>query len=135
MLTGVFNDLATTLQYVIPVPVSVRYTKHPLASEPGLKRHINPVGEEVIETPITLNVPKTKYSIQYMSHLADPGICGLKLVTTLYTSILICAINHGSLINASKFSFPNALYATMETLKCFIGGKERVILIMPPVAE
>ena len=67
MLTGVFNDHATTLQYVIPVAVSVRYTKHPLASEPGLKRHINPVGEEVVvETPITLNVPKIKYSIQYM---------------------------------------------------------------------
>ena len=82
MLTGVFNDLATILQYVPPVAVSVRCTKHPLASEPGLKRHINPVGEEVIETPIALNVPKTKYS---MSHVAAPGIFGLKLITTLYT--------------------------------------------------
>ena len=75
MLTGVFNDLATTLQYVTSVAVSVRYTKHPLASEPGLKRHINPVGEEVVvETPITLNVPKIKYSIQYMSHVVAPVI-------------------------------------------------------------
>ena len=67
MLTGVFNDLATTLQYVTPVAVSVRYTKHPLASEPGLKRHTSPVGEEVlIETPITLKVPKTQ---------TQPSIC------------------------------------------------------------
>ena len=44
-------------------------------------------------------------------------------------------INHNSLMNASKLVFPLALYATMETLKYFFGGKERVILIMPPVAE
>eukprot|EP00731_Ephydatia_muelleri_P037953 Em0609g2a len=37
MLTGVSNDLATTLQYVTPVALSVRYTKHPLASEPGMQ--------------------------------------------------------------------------------------------------
>lgn len=68
MFTGVFNDLATTLQYVTPLAVSVRYTKHPLASEPGLKRHTNPVGEEILtETPMTLKVPKTKYSFQYVS--------------------------------------------------------------------
>ena len=36
MLTGVPNDLQITLQYVTPVSVSVRYTKHPLASEPVL---------------------------------------------------------------------------------------------------
>ena len=68
MLTGVFTDLATSLQYVTPVAVSVRYTKHPLASDPGLKKHINPVGDEILtETPITLKVPKTNNNIQYVS--------------------------------------------------------------------
>ena len=60
MLTGVSNDLQTILQYVTPVAVSVRYTKHPVASEPELKRHISPVGEEVLaEIPVTPNVPGT----------------------------------------------------------------------------
>ena len=60
MLTGVFNDLPTTLQYVTPVAVFVRYTEHPVASEPGLKRPTSPVGEEVLaEIPITPNVPGT----------------------------------------------------------------------------
>ena len=69
MLTGVSNDLQTTLQYVTPVSVSVRYKKHPLASEPVLKRHISPMGEEVLtETPTTSNVPTRKgcvYMIKY----------------------------------------------------------------------
>ena len=89
-LTGVFNDLATTLQYVTPVAVSVRYTKHPLASEPGLKRHTNPVGGEVLtETPITLKVPKTKYIIQYVPHI----ITVLKGLHQ-YILILTCAVTH-----------------------------------------
>ena len=58
MLTDVSSDLTTTLQYVTPVCVSVRYTKHPVASEPGLKRHTSPVGDEMLtETPTTSNVP------------------------------------------------------------------------------
>ena len=61
MLTGVSNDLQTTLQYATPVSVSVRYTKHPLASEPVLKRHTSPMGDEVLtETPTTSNVPTRK---------------------------------------------------------------------------
>ena len=61
MLTGVSNDLQTTLQYSKPVSVSVRYTKHPLASEPVLKRHTSPMGDEVLtETPTTSNVPTRK---------------------------------------------------------------------------
>ena len=60
MLTGVSNDLPTTLQYLVPVAVSVRYTKHPVTREPGLKRHTSPVGDEVLtEIPITPNVPRT----------------------------------------------------------------------------
>ena len=60
MLTGVSNDLPTTLQYLVPVAVSVRYTKHPVAREPGLKRHTSPVGDEVLsEIAITPNVPRT----------------------------------------------------------------------------
>ena len=47
MLTGESNDLQTTLWYVTPVSVSVRYTKHPLAIVPVLKRHTSPLGEEV----------------------------------------------------------------------------------------
>ena len=69
MLSGVSNDLQTTLQYVTPVSVSVRYTKHPLTSEPVLKRHTSPMGDEVLtETPITSNVPIRKgclYMIKY----------------------------------------------------------------------
>ena len=69
MFTGVSTDLTTTMQYVTPVAVSVRYTKHPLARDPGLKRHTRPVGEEVLtETPTTLNVPTKKgcvYMIKY----------------------------------------------------------------------
>ena len=61
VLTGVSNDLQTTLQYVTPVSVSVRYTKHPLASEPVLKRHTSLMGDEVLtETPTTSNVPTRK---------------------------------------------------------------------------
>ena len=61
MLTGVSNDLQTTLQYVTPVSVSVRYTKHPLASEPVLKRHTSPMGDKVLaETPTTSNVTTRK---------------------------------------------------------------------------
>ena len=56
MLSGVSNDFQTTLQYVTPVSVSVRYTKHPLAIVPVLKRHTSPMGEEVLrEKPTTLN--------------------------------------------------------------------------------
>ena len=65
MLTGVSNDIATTLQYVTPVALSVRYTKHPLASEPGV-RHTNPVCDEVIETPITVKEPNTAFKICHM---------------------------------------------------------------------
>ena len=60
MLTGVSNDLPTTLQYLVPVAVSVRYTKYPVAGEPGLKRHTSPVGDEVLtEIPITPNIPES----------------------------------------------------------------------------
>ena len=60
-LSGVSNDLQTTLQYVTPVSVSVRYTKHPLASEPVLKRHTSLMGDEVLtETLTTSNVPTRK---------------------------------------------------------------------------
>ena len=69
MFTGVSTDLTTTMQYVTPVAVSVRYTKHPLARDPGLKRHTSPVGDEVFtETPTTSNVPTKKgcvYMIKY----------------------------------------------------------------------
>ena len=61
MLTGVSSDLPITLQDVTPVSVSFRYTKHPVASEPGLKRHISPVGDDVLtDTPTTSNVPTKK---------------------------------------------------------------------------
>ena len=61
MLTGESNDLQTTLQYVIPVSVSVRYTKHPLAIVPVLKRQTSPLGEEVLtEKPTTSNVSTRK---------------------------------------------------------------------------
>ena len=61
MFTGVSTDLTTTMQYVTPVAVSVRYTKHPLARDSGLKRHTSPVGDEVLtETPTTSNVPTKK---------------------------------------------------------------------------
>ena len=66
MLTGEFNDLQTTLQYVTPVSVSVRYTKHPLAIVPVLKRHTSPLGEEVLtEKPTTTNV-STRKELVYM---------------------------------------------------------------------
>ena len=66
MLTGVSNDLQTTLQYVTPVSASVRYTKHPLASEPVLKRHTSPMGDEALtETPTTSNVATRKDMIKY----------------------------------------------------------------------
>ena len=56
MLTGVSNDLPTTLQCLVSVAVSVRYTKHPVTREPGLKRHTSPVGDEVLtEIPKTPN--------------------------------------------------------------------------------
>ena len=48
ILTGVSNDLQTTLQYVTPASVSVGYTKQPLASEPVLKRHSSPMGDEML---------------------------------------------------------------------------------------
>ena len=48
MLTGVSSDVPTTLQYVTPVCVSVRYTKHHVTREPGLKKHTSPVGDEVL---------------------------------------------------------------------------------------
>ena len=68
MLSCVSNDLQTTLQYVTPVSVSVRYTKHPLASEPVLKRHTSPMGDEVLtETPTTSNVPTRKGCVYMIS--------------------------------------------------------------------
>ena len=57
------------MQYVTPVAVSVRHTKHPLARDPGLKRHTTPVEDEVLtEIPTTSNVPIKKgcvYMIKY----------------------------------------------------------------------
>ena len=76
MFTGVSTDLTTTMQYVTPVAVSVRYTKHPLARDPGLKRHISPVGDEVLtETPTTPNVP-TKIGSNIQT-----GLCTLNRLT------------------------------------------------------
>ena len=69
MLTGVSNDLQITMQYVTPVSVSVRYTKHPLASEPVLKRHTSPMGDEVLtETPTTSNVPTGKGCVHMIKY-------------------------------------------------------------------
>ena len=74
MFTGVSTDLTTTMQYITPVAVSVRYTKHPLARDPGLKRHTSPVGDEVLTvTPTTSNVP-TKKGCVYMSNI-QTGLC------------------------------------------------------------
>ena len=71
MFNGVSADLTTTMQYVTPVAVSVRYTKHPLARDPGLKRHTSPVGDEVLtETPTTSNVPTKKAYYYHVPNLS-----------------------------------------------------------------
>ena len=90
LLTGVSNDLPTTLQYFTPVAVSVRDTKHPVASEPGLKRHTSPVGEEVLaEIPITPNVPGT-----------------IKQQTLLWNVISCCTMSDYSLMATEELVFP-----------------------------
>ena len=93
MLTGVSSNLTTTLQYVTPVCVSVRYTKHPVASEPGLKRHTtcSPVGDEVLtETPTTSNVPTKKGCV----HDQMDKQCSLFRIGSLMTTEYLCFHNH-----------------------------------------
>ena len=53
MLIGVSNDLQITMQYVTPVSVSVRYTKHPLAS---VSMQQDGIREAVKSTSICIHV-------------------------------------------------------------------------------
>ena len=86
MFTGVSSDLTTILQYVTPVCVSVRYTKHPVASEPGFRRHTSPVGDEVLtETPTTSNVPTKKGFV----HDQMDKQCSLFRIGSLMTTVVL----------------------------------------------
>ena len=73
IFSGVSTDLTFTMQHVTPVAVSVRYTKHPLAREPGLKRHTRLVIDELLtEIPTTSNVPTKKGRVYMIKYTTGP---------------------------------------------------------------